>query len=231
MSELTNQEDKLRGLTPRELEVLGQLCRGASYDEISRELSMARRTVSYHTKAMYNKLSLAALPRAARQRELGKFCLALDSIEGRYKLVDYHIIRYDSEGNVVSDSQQRVSGLEVRITLDRPISAVRDVIERLRLDSHETLSPVKDQPSEQWFELRMHGSNTRVASMKLLSAVTATSTEVVVDNREPDGHWGFARKSEVKNLIEILSAALEIRGYITSSQGTRIRADLGKDIQ
>lgn len=230
VAELTDQEDRLRGLTPRELAVLALLCRGASYDEICNELSMARRTVSYYTSAIYEKLGLANRPRTARQRELGKFCLALDSIEGRFKLMDYYVIPYNSEGNIITaDSIQGVNGLEVRITLNRPYGAVKDVIDRAlgALGPYMRLVPIKDQPSDRWFELRTvysaDSKGTFLAVVKLFDA--PDSTEILIENRD-SGIWLGSSKGSVVGLTKSLCEALVLRGYTTQPQGARILIEL-----
>lgn len=74
MDELNSRLEKLRSLTPREREVLGLVCQGGrSYAEIGEALFISERTVLFHMGNVYEKLGLAELSKADRQRELGRF--------------------------------------------------------------------------------------------------------------------------------------------------------------
>lgn len=232
MEGLTEQENLLRRLTTREVAVLLHLCKGASYDQIGHELSMARRTVSYHTSVIYDKLGLTKISRAARQRELGKFCQALDSIEGRLRLMDFHVIPYDSDGKIMLEEVRRnVSGLEVRITLDRPYGAVKDVIDRVPLGTYTKVVPIRgEQPSDHWFELRgdMYAADSKgtfLAALRLFEA--PGSTEVLVENRNAGLWWG-STKGAVAAFTKSLCEALLLRGYITEFQSSRILTEFDK---
>jgi hypothetical protein len=153
----------------------------------------------------------------------------MDSLEGRFKLMDYHIIPYDSEGKeIVVDSHQRVSGLEVRITLDRPYGAVRYVMDHLPLDPNSALLSEKDEPSDNWFELRggIYGPNKQgefQTKVKLFD--TPTTTEILVENRK-DGRWWSATKRAVVFFVKLLCEAFVRRGYLTQPQSTRILTEL-----
>lgn len=54
------------GLTPRESEVLGQLCSGASYRQAAAALGLAETTVQTHVKHVYDKLGAANKAEAVR---------------------------------------------------------------------------------------------------------------------------------------------------------------------
>ncbi len=68
---------RLRRLSERELEILQEQCSGKVYSEIAEWLAISIATVQFHATNIYRKLKLDGHAKAARQRELGKFCLAL----------------------------------------------------------------------------------------------------------------------------------------------------------
>ncbi|GAB3667523.1 hypothetical protein GCM10027596_36680 [Nocardioides korecus] len=64
----------LHGLTPRELEVLGQLVAGPTNHEIARLLVMAPRTVAAHVEHMLHKLEAPSRTLAAvRAQRMGLY--------------------------------------------------------------------------------------------------------------------------------------------------------------
>ncbi len=75
MDELNGRVGRLRTLTPRERDVLGLVCQGGrNYEEIGTALFISERTVLFHMGNVYEKLGLAELSKADRQRDLGRFC-------------------------------------------------------------------------------------------------------------------------------------------------------------
>jgi DNA-binding NarL/FixJ family response regulator len=66
---LVSPPGDLRGLTPRELEVLGLLVEGCSNAEIARVLVVARRTVAAHVEHVLVKLSASSRTLAAVRAE------------------------------------------------------------------------------------------------------------------------------------------------------------------
>jgi DNA-binding NarL/FixJ family response regulator len=66
---LVSQPGDLRGLTPRELEVLGLLMDGSSNAAISRALLIAPRTVAAHLEHIMAKLSARSRTLAAVRAE------------------------------------------------------------------------------------------------------------------------------------------------------------------
>jgi HD-GYP domain-containing protein (c-di-GMP phosphodiesterase class II)/DNA-binding CsgD family transcriptional regulator len=53
------------GLTDREVEVLGLLCKGSSNPEIARQLSITRKTVAHHVEHIYGKIGVSTRAGAA----------------------------------------------------------------------------------------------------------------------------------------------------------------------
>lgn len=72
--------EKLKKLSNRELEVLRLVCQRHTYKEIGELLFIAEGTVQFHIGNIYQKLEVAELAKAARQRELGLFCPLLGDI-------------------------------------------------------------------------------------------------------------------------------------------------------
>jgi DNA-binding NarL/FixJ family response regulator len=66
---LTSPPGTLRGLTPRELEILGFLVDGCSNGEIARRLVVAQRTVAAHVEHILIKLSARTRTLAAVRAE------------------------------------------------------------------------------------------------------------------------------------------------------------------
>ncbi|MEM8577208.1 MAG: response regulator transcription factor [Pseudomonadota bacterium] len=60
-----NDNPLAKGLTPRELEVLGGLCRGLSNKEIARELELQEVTIKLHVKTLCRKLDAKNRTQAA----------------------------------------------------------------------------------------------------------------------------------------------------------------------
>ncbi len=72
--------EKLKKLSHRELEVLELVCQRHAYKQIGALLFIAEGTVQFHIGNIYQKLGIAELAKAARQRELGLFCPLLEDI-------------------------------------------------------------------------------------------------------------------------------------------------------
>lgn len=72
--------EKLKKLSNRELEVLELVCQRHTYKEIGELLFIAEGTVQFHIGNIYQKLGIAELAKAARQRELGLFCPLLEDV-------------------------------------------------------------------------------------------------------------------------------------------------------
>ena len=68
------ENDLAKGLTPRELEVLGGLCRGLANKEIARELDLQEVTIKLHVKTLCRKLDAKNRTQAALiAKEAGLF--------------------------------------------------------------------------------------------------------------------------------------------------------------
>ncbi len=80
MDDLSERIRKLRLLTQREMQVLQLACYGHSWDEIGPLLFLSRSRVYQHVNKIHRKLGIHDLAKAARQRELGKYCLALPHV-------------------------------------------------------------------------------------------------------------------------------------------------------
>lgn len=81
MDELIRRVEALRTLTPRELEILQLTCAKQLQRDIAQRLFISLRTVKFHHGNIYEKLGLADLQQAPRQRELGRYCQALDAMD------------------------------------------------------------------------------------------------------------------------------------------------------
>ncbi|MCC6441962.1 MAG: response regulator transcription factor [Armatimonadetes bacterium] len=57
-------------LTGRELEVLKEVCRGLSNQEVADKLCISRRTVDFHLLNIYDKLNVSSRMQALRQAML-----------------------------------------------------------------------------------------------------------------------------------------------------------------
>ncbi|MGD9893685.1 MAG: LuxR C-terminal-related transcriptional regulator [Dehalococcoidia bacterium] len=68
---------KLQSLTPREQQVLQLACQGLVDQTIADRLVISPRTVVFHKTNIYQKLGIADLATAPRQRALGTYCQAL----------------------------------------------------------------------------------------------------------------------------------------------------------
>lgn len=77
MDELARRVAALSTLSPRELEVMRLTCDGMVNKEIADALVITARTVLFHKGNIYDKLGLAEIQPAPREREIGKFCQAL----------------------------------------------------------------------------------------------------------------------------------------------------------
>ena len=69
-----NEEQELKSLTPREVDVLEQFAKGASYKETARTLDISPLTVGNYVKSIYRKLAVnsrgEAVYRAIKSGEL-----------------------------------------------------------------------------------------------------------------------------------------------------------------
>jgi DNA-binding CsgD family transcriptional regulator len=88
VEDLSARIEKLKELSPRQREVLGYMCEGLPYAQIAGLLVITERTVLFHVGKIYEKLGIAEMPKAARQRELGRFCPALRYIQDQGGLPD-----------------------------------------------------------------------------------------------------------------------------------------------
>jgi DNA-binding NarL/FixJ family response regulator len=65
----TEEDQELRALTSRELEVLRLLARDMTDPQIAQELAVSRRTVQAHPRSIYSKLDAGSRLAAARWAE------------------------------------------------------------------------------------------------------------------------------------------------------------------
>lgn len=78
----SDEIEKIKRLTPREIEVLKLVCEHHTYKEISKKLWISESTIKTHMGNIYIKLGLDQLPRRARIFALGDvYCKALKDID------------------------------------------------------------------------------------------------------------------------------------------------------
>jgi len=68
-------------LTGREMEILKEVCKGLSNQEVADKLGISRRTVDFHLLNVYDKLNVSSRMQALRQAvRLGLFSLEPETV-------------------------------------------------------------------------------------------------------------------------------------------------------
>lgn len=81
MDDLEDRIARLKTLTPQQAKILTLVCAGNADAEITRTLFIAASTLYFHKANIYDKLGLSELNKGARQRELGKYCIAGEHLD------------------------------------------------------------------------------------------------------------------------------------------------------
>ena len=155
--------------------------------------------------------TIAQVKRLGQERGIGPTTLArMWILERLQEKKGWHVV--DNKGC-----------LEVHITLERPYSAIKDVFDRVveaGFGFKSRLVTTKDEPGDHRFEVQQQGLSDAGRGSFLVMVKffddQRPRTEVIIENRRPDGFCGGAWRGTARLVAEALCEQLSARGHMTS---------------